>query len=380
VRLQRARRTRILSVVAGAVALWSGQATAQQVTYEGSTWNLVSRATTLRIPATGTFTLRPVVGSFIAVGVGMSGVDYTVTSAAWNVAGTATRQRMEVLSSRTGTGCRTEMWGVAAPAAGDGYAEVTISPVSFAPPVPALGASLIAYGNVGSISTDGPCCMFISNDGSQSSTITKTFDGNNRYDYLAASVCIAWGGSDPGTPVPDYAANPALVPRMVQSVRLPNLYVLAVNSAGAAVDPPLTSTRHMRWVEGGIRDWATTGIILQPAAFAAPPPDAAPPPVDAPLPPDAQPLPADVAVDRPAPVDAPLRADTPPDQTSDAALFDSAPSVDPDAAVARRVSALRVGCACDVGARRRGSFLPILALLLLQRRRRRRDETGRVRF
>jgi hypothetical protein len=332
-------------------------ALAQQVTFEGATWNLVGRATTLRVPATGTFTVRPVSGAYLAVGVGMSGVDYTVESVTWN--GVGGSQRLAVVSSRTadygGPGCRAEMWGLAGPAAGDGFATVVVSSFSAAPS-PALGASLMEFGNVGDTSTDGPCCMFISNSGSADTTVTKTFDGTSRGDLLVDSLCITWSSADPGTPVPSLADNPVLVTRVVQSTR--NLYILAGTSPGAAVDPPMTSYRHMRYVEGGTRDWALTGVILQPAAAPvdAAPPDA-PAPADAPRTPDA--APAD------PPPDAPITPDAALDRAADVRPADAAPdpidatgALSGDGALVRRRE-LRVGCACQLGARPPGP-IPLL--------------------
>jgi MYXO-CTERM domain-containing protein len=208
----------------------------------------------------------------------------------------------------------------------------------------------------------------------------------SRGDALVNSVCTQWTGAAPGTPGPDPARDPEMVPRTFQAIGAANLQHFTGTSPGADVDRPATSYRHLRWLQSGSRTWAIAGLAMHAtAAIAVPPADAAPPALDAPAPaPDAAPPTPDAAtppsdagtalpdLDSPADGQAAVPADgarPPPPSRDGEADPQAAPGA--EAGPVQRQVSLQVGCACDVGADPAGGAVILLVSLvpLLRRRR-----------
>jgi hypothetical protein len=300
-----------------------------------------------------------------------------------------------------GTDCRAEVWGLQAPGDGPGFVTVTLAATQGPAPAPAVAATVVAYSNVASTSTDGACCANVTNDGTEMSTISKTIVASHRGDHLVDSVCVAWSGAEPGAATVDTASNPFLVARSVQRLVAPNLHALVATSLGANVDPPAMSGRSMRWLQSGSRFWALSGLILVATPTTALPDaaadgsasdagagdlgtaedaalDAAGPAEEAGALPDG-PV-AEAGPDQGPPpdgnpgsgsdggVDAGTAADA-----GDAALADAGQ----DGTSAGRRVRLAVGCACRMGAARRpGGLAVVLPVLLALRARRRFRSAG----
>jgi hypothetical protein len=368
--------------------------------------NTVMQSRTLRIPRSGAFNMDPAANGYLAVAVGISDTQHNVEAATWTSTrpGAGPPQALAQKSGRHGEdgsdGCRTEIWGLADPAAGPGYVTLMVNTTSGA--APSLAGSVITFANVASTSTDGPCCFNASNDGAGTTPATKTMFGTSRGDALVNSVCTAWSGAAPGTPAADPDGAPEMVPRSFQVMTTPNLQHFSGTSPGGDVERPATKYRHLRWVQSGTRAWALAGLELlatttttaAPYAGPPPPPDAgAPPPRDAGAapPPDAAVL---VPPDARAPADAASAPDqmvfSPPEPTVrlDGNLSalpgpDAGGSIlpdpeDPDTGIEGDTTSgphavdLQVGCACRMGATAPdggalcGALL--IALALLRRR------------
>ncbi|HXU82914.1 MAG TPA: MYXO-CTERM sorting domain-containing protein, partial [Polyangia bacterium] len=251
-----------------------------------------------------------------------------------------------------------------------------------------LAAAIFAFANVAGTWTNGPCCVNVANSGTGTDTINKTVAGTSRGDALINSVCTGWKGTAPGTPGPDPNNDPEMVPRTFQTVASAGLQHFTGTSPGPLVERPMTSYRHLRWLQSGSRSWTIVGLGLlattdapdaaapppMPDAAAPPAPDAAatapdttaPPPPDAgaPLPPDITPAPALDAAAPPADL-----APAPPAARDGGAEPDL--ESEPDADPGQRQIALQVGCACRLGSAPPGSALPLVLLLPLLLRRRR---------
>jgi hypothetical protein len=383
-----------MAAVAGLI-LSAGRAGAADVTVLRSADNATA-GRTLRIPRTGTFTMDPTSAGYLVLATAESDIRLSVGTATWtSTAPGAQPQALAILTSRPGddgtVNCRSELWGLARPAEGPGFVTVTLKVMSGNPPPPALAGTVISFGNVASTGIGGPCCAVVSNDGSGTTTISKTVDGTSRGDALLNTVCTSWSGATPGTPSADPANDPEMMPRGFIVTGSPNLQHFIGTSPGGEADRPATKYRHLRWLQSGDRVWALTALQL--FATAAAPPDAAPPPppdagaspprdTGVPPPPDA----AQAAVDA-AP--APDQSSTPPEPSvrldgnlsavpgpdARAPLADEPPDAALPEAGGPHVIDLRVGCACTAGATDRGGhalWALLLPALLLRRRAGRR--------
>jgi hypothetical protein len=342
---------------------------------------------TLRLPRTGSFTMDNVADGYLIVGVAITGDTHRITQVTWT--GPGPTQAFHFESSKTSVTpdpCRTELWGLADPTAGPGFVTVTVQPLSGSPPAPSLAGAIISFSNVASTSTNGPCCANASNSDTGTSTISKTMFETSRGDVLVNSVCTQWTGAAPGTPGPDPARDPEMVPRTFQTIGAANLQHFTGTSPGADVERPATSYRHLRWLQSGSRTWAIAGLAMHAtAAIAVPPADAAPRTPDAPAPaPDAAPSAPDAATPPPdagtAPPDldpadgqaaVPADGARPPPPIRDGEA-DPPAAPDAEASPVQRQVSFQVGCACQVGAPARGGGFAFAFLVLLLRPRRRR--------
>ena len=370
-------------LVAIAALLAAAPARAADVVTLAWTQNTAASSQTIRLPRTGSFTMATVNAGYLVAAVAISDDAHGASSVTWTstAAGAGPPQNFHVAVSRENNiapTCRSQIWVLANPVAGPGFANVTVAATSGSPPVPSLAATLISFANVAANWTDGPCCTNVANTGTGVDTITKTVSGTSRGDAWINAVCTHWSGAALGTPTPDPDKDPEMVPRTFQTLPSAGLQHFTGTSPGPLVDRPATSYRHLRWLQSGSRSWVIVGLGL---LATTDPPDAAPPPADAaPLPADAAPPPADSAPP-PAP-DAAVLPDEAPPLPDEAAPEDTRapspdagapaplePPVEPDADFAQRQISFQVGCACDVAARSPGGGALLLLALLIGRRR-----------
>jgi hypothetical protein len=386
-------------------ALLPAGARAADVVVLGTAQSVAEETRTLRIPRTGTFDMAFTNAGYLTVGLAISDIANDLITATW----TSTRpgaepQALEMRSSRHGDGanvtCRTQVLGLAGPAAGPGFVTITVRPSAGTAPPPSLAGTLIAFGNVASTSTGGPCCMAAANDGQGTTTITKTMFDTSRGDALVNSVCTTWTGAAPGMPRPDPDGAPEMVARSFLVTATPRMQHFTGTSPGGEADRPATKYRHLRWAQSGDRVWALAGLMLFATDTLPPPPDASSPPPDAtpPLPPDAAPTPPRDAAPPPADVTPPPIDVTAPPLPEPSIRLDGGliAAPEPDAGTAPEPVEeggdagdplpadatingpyeidLRVGCACELSSpARAGGPLSVLviALTLLLRSRRR---------
>jgi hypothetical protein len=398
-RAGRRARSAVLAIAPALVLLAApAAARAADIAVLGFTQGSATASRTLRVPATGTFDAVTRAQDYVAVGVAISDVSYTVQRVAWVLDPPGSRsQVLEPQSLRSslaemGADCRSELWGASIGVPGPGHVEITVSATGN-PAAPGLAASVVAFSNVASTSLGGgPCCTNSSNSGTGNSTASKTMSGTNRGDALVNSVCTRWpDGAAPGMPTADPVGDPEMVPRTFLALPSRNMQHFAGTSPGADVDPPDTGPRSLRWLQSGVHAWALVGMMLFATDGQNPPrPDAGSSPTDAGAPLDVSaPLDTSAPVDMGQPVD---RAPSPVDLGSPAGTGGAQPVPDPGrdanppddnppvnstdadwptpndgpAAVDRRsddtvvpvpdagsrattVGAWRVGCACDLG-------------------------------
>jgi hypothetical protein len=376
-------------------ALLAGRQARADVGFMGSASNRAAGTRTLRIPASGTITTDASGAGYVTVGVALSDVNYQVTRMALfldgpggQVALVPARQNFRN-ATNTIPFCRSELWGaVVVKGATSAFVTVDVEPMAGAPAAPDLAGSMVSFSNVGGTSINPPCCANSANDGSGGSTISKTMVGNSRGDALFNSVCVSWTGTTPGTPTPDPAEDPEMVPRTF--VTLGRLQHFSGTSPGANVAPPATSARSLRWLQSGSRTWGLVGLILfatasstvpdagAPVDMGAPPVDMGAPPVDLSPPldmsPDLRPVDstspppdmtgADVTPAAPDTRGDVIPADPIPEPPDTAARVPDAAAADPDSGVVTTPPFdWRVGCACDLG-HAPGGGAPALLLVL----------------
>jgi MYXO-CTERM domain-containing protein len=389
------------AVAAAAMVLAAAPARAADITFVTSAQTTAASTRTMRIPRTGTFSMPALASGYLIVAVGIDIIDYQVDAVTWESTSPrgTTAQALHATTVKSVSDpetCRTELWALAKPLAGEGFVTVTVKSATSSP-MPSLAGSILAFANVGSTSTNGPCCAGATNSGSGTSTINKTMLDTSRGDALVNAVCTSWNqGMVPGMPGPDPANDPEMVPRTLQSIS--NMQHFTGTSPGGDADAPATGYRHLRWLQTGSRSWAIAGLSLHAASATPPPPDAAASPPDSAIPPsdaaaprEAAATPADTAMpsapdggtpfpETPSSADAGSTAR--PDVKSGPPLLPS-PDVEagplhpePDADRGQRQVSLQVGCACRTGAPGGGGglALALLALLLV----RRRDDSRRL--
>jgi hypothetical protein len=250
--------------------LGAGRAAAD-ITFQAQATNQGLSTTTLRVPATGgTFFVPNVPGGYLTVSVAISGLDHQVSAVRWSLTGSPTPQSFTRQSSRdsntfVGTvDCRSEIWGLAAPALGAG--SVTIDVAAVNPPAadPTLFATLIAYAHVAGTSVGGTCCANVTSDGSGTSTVTRTLPGLSHGDFLVDSVCEVWPQGDPapGTPTSDVGANSELVTRGTTMAASPNLYAMVQTSGTSNIPAATKGSKTLQWSQSGTREWALSSLIL----------------------------------------------------------------------------------------------------------------------
>jgi hypothetical protein len=394
-------------------ALLAGRQARADVGFMGAASNRAAGTRTLRIPASGTITTDASGAGYVTVGVALSDVSYQVTrmglfldGPGGQVALVPARQTFRN-ATNVSPFCRSELWGAAVvKGATNAFVTVEVEPMTGAPAAPDLAGSMVSFSNVGGTSINPPCCANSANDGAGGSTISKTMIGNSRGDALFNSVCVSWTGTTPGTPTPDPAEDPEMVPRTF--VTLGRLQHFSGTSPGANVAPPATSARSLRWLQSGSRTWGLVGLILfgtgssavsdagAPVDMGAPPVDMGAPPVDMGAPPVDMRAPLDMGPDlrpvdttspppdmtgadvTPAPADTrgdAIPAGPIPEPPDTAARVPDAAAPDLDGGVVTTAPFdWRVGCACDLGHARGGGGAPALLLvvfvpLLLARRR-----------
>jgi hypothetical protein len=378
----------ILGVAAVLLVTATTRRASADVTYQAQT-AAEGSSPTVRIPNSGTFSVPTVPGAYLTLSVALYDADHAVSSVRWSLTGSAssqsfTRQSQHDSAGPSSSHCRTEIWGLPAPALGAGAVTVQIAAINGPAPATQIIATLIAYAHVAGSSVAGPCCSNVASDGTGSSTITKTLAGIEHGDFLVDSVCVTWplGATTPGLPDPDLAVNSELVSRNVTASASPNLFALVQTSGTSNIPAGTTSTKTLQWQQSGSREWALTGVVLlgQPA-----------PPVDAAPPPDAPPPPPEAGVTDGSPSDGVTMPDASAEagsSTADAASTEAGLSADaaagevlpfdagarPDAAPAAGNDApveaeghpiavnLAVGCACRTGGGTRGGGLLVLLL------------------
>jgi MYXO-CTERM domain-containing protein len=267
------------------------------------------------------------------------------------------------LGNRAASTCKTELWGLAAPASGSHTVQVSFSG---SPSSVAVGAT--SYTGV---DPRDPTGNFASHSGSgggpQSLSVSVAIQAG---DYTVDVLC---GASNAGAP------NPSVGALQTQRWRRSNGTLTGVGSS----QPNITSDGRatMSWtLDGpGTIDWSISTVPLNPAP-PPPPPDAGPdlapdvapdlaPDVSADLPPDlAEP---DLAADLPG-EDAAPDAEADAGVVRDAAEEDAGPDLPPeeeDAASGMVDVNLKVGCACRAGGRAGGAWPALLLVGLLLRRR-----------
>jgi hypothetical protein len=378
-------RGRVALAAALGACLWAPPALAANIVTLAWTQNTAQSSLTLRLPRTGSFTMDEVTAGYLIVASAVTGDAHLIDSATWTstLPGAGPPQAFHLESARQvedPTTCRSELWGLAEPVAGPGFATVTVrvSSAGSNPPTPSLAATLISFSNVASTEVNGPCCANAANSGVDSSTISKTMSNTSRGDALVNTVCTRWTGTPPGMPAPDPDNDPEMVPRTFQALSSQSMQHFTGTSPGADIERPGTSYRHLRWLQSGSRSWAIAGLVLHATTTAPQAPDAA-----GPTPPDAAPAPmldaAPTLDSAPTLTDGATGSTASPDATSpgpmqrpDGGAAPEPPALDALGAEQRQIS-LQVGCACGLGRGPGGGGLGLLLLLPLLRRRRARE-------
>jgi MYXO-CTERM domain-containing protein len=326
---------RVAVVVAG-VLIAAGPAWAQGVAFDaassgGGTGNALSFT-----HAVGTGPAR-----FLVLGVALQPASASVSSASFG------GKALSRIGARSGGSCRTELWGLVAPASGSQAVKLTLS----GSPTVAVGAS--SYTGVNPQDPTGNYASHTGNGNApQSLSVSVAIDAN---DYTVDVLCGAGAGS---APTPKAGAD------QTQRWRRSSGKVTGVGST----QPNTRGGRAtMSWTLDGSGniDWSISTTPLNPL----------PPPPPPPLPdagPDTSPdVSADLATDS---VPDALEPDASPDLADDTVPADAAEDVaeppeaaspadaevSPDAAPQTAEVHLRVGCACRTGGADRGGAWSLL--------------------
>jgi MYXO-CTERM domain-containing protein len=291
---------------------------------------------------------------YLVLAVAMEPPNASVSSASFS------GKALTRIGARAAAICRTELWGVTAPASGAQPMQINFSN---GPSV--VVAAVSSYTGVDSRNPTDPFASHTGTGGGpQDLSVSVAIDAG---DFTVDVLC---GASSGGAPSPKAGAL------QTQRWRRSSSTLLGVGST----QPNITSDGRatMSWtLDGpGTIDWSIATVPLNPAP-APPPPDAGPdlaPDVAPDVAPDlAGDLAPDVAPDLPAPEDvAEVEPDAGVADTGDAAPDVAAPEQDSEVVGPQMVDVnLRVGCACRTGGRAGGGALPLLLLATLWFRRRR---------
>ena len=330
---------RVAVVVAG-VLIAAGPARAQGVAFGaassgGGTGNALSFVHTV-----GTGPAR-----FLVLGVALQPASASVSSASFG------GKPLLRIGARSGGTCRTELWGLVAPASGSQSVKVTLS----GSPTVVAGAS--SYTGVNPRDPTGNYASHTGNGNApQSLSVSVAIDAN---DYTVDVLCGAGAGSAPTT-----KAGPDQTQRWQRSSG-------KVTGVGSTQPNTRGGRATMSWTLGGSGniDWSISTTPLNPL-----PPPPPPPPPDAGV--DGSPdvgfdVGSDVAPDSGPDIPEP---DASPDLPDDATPADAAADVSEPTEAAAPVDAedspdvapqtaevhLRVGCACRTGGADQGGAWPLL--------------------